>query len=35
MGKQQLSQWQTGWLVLDDVETVTDHTTVIGMGQKK
>ena len=30
MGKQQLSQWQTGWLVLDDEETVTDHTTVIG-----
>ena len=30
MGKQQLSQWQTGWLVLDGEETVTDHTTVIG-----
>ena len=30
MGKQQLSQWQTGWLVLDDEATVTDHTTVIG-----
>ena len=30
MGKQQLSQWQTGWLVLDDEETVTDHTTVVG-----
>lgn len=30
MGKQQLSQWQTGWLVLDDEETVTDHATVIG-----
>ena len=30
MGKQQLSQWQTGWLVLDDEETVTDHTTVAG-----
>ena len=30
MGKQQLSQWQTGWLVLDDEGTVTDHTTVIG-----
>ena len=30
MGRQQLSQWQTGWLVLDDEETVTDHTTVIG-----
>ena len=30
MGKQQLSQWQTGWLVLEDEETVTDHTTVIG-----
>ena len=32
MGKQQLSQWQTGWLVLDNEETVTDHTTVIGIG---
>ena len=31
MGKQQLSQWQTGWLVLDDTETVTDHTTVVGL----
>ena len=30
MGKQLLSQWQTGWLVLDDEETVTDHATVIG-----
>ena len=30
MGKQQLSQWQTGWLVLDDEETVTNHTTIIG-----
>ena len=30
MGKQQLSQWQTGWLVLDNEETVTDHTTVAG-----
>ena len=30
MGKQQLSQWQTGWLVLDDEETVTDHAMVIG-----
>lgn len=30
MGKQMLSQWQTGWLVLDDTETVTDHTTVVG-----
>ena len=30
MGKQQLSQWQTGWLVLDNEETVTDHTTVVG-----
>lgn len=30
MGKQQLCQWQTGWLVLDDEQTVTDHTTVIG-----
>ena len=32
MGKQQLNQWQTGWLVLDNEETVTEHTTVIGMG---
>lgn len=31
MGKQQLSKWQIGWLVLDDEETVTDHTRVIGM----
>ena len=31
-GKQQLSQWQTGWLVLDNEETVTGHTTVIGIG---
>ena len=31
-GKQQLCQWQTGWLVLEDEITVTDHTTVIGMG---
>ena len=30
MGKQMLNQWQTGWLVLDDTETVTDHTTVVG-----
>ena len=30
MGKQMLSQLQTGWLVLDDTETVTDHTTVVG-----
>ena len=30
MGKQELSQWQTGWLILDDEETVTDHTTVVG-----
>ena len=30
MGKQSLHQWQTGWLVLDDEATVTDHTTVIG-----
>lgn len=29
MGKQQLSQWQTGWLVLDDEETVTEHTSVV------
>ena len=32
MGKQQLSQWQTGWLVLDDEKTVTASTTVVGIG---
>ena len=31
MGKQKLGQWQTGWLLLDDEDTVTDHTTVAGM----
>ena len=30
MGKQQLRQWETGWLVLDDEETVGKRTTVIG-----
>jgi predicted small lipoprotein YifL len=29
MGKQQLDQWQTGWLVLDDEEKVVGSTTVI------
>ena len=30
MGKQRLTQWQTGWLILDDQEKVTGHTTVVG-----
>ena len=30
MGKQKLRQWQTGWLVLDDEETVAARTTVVG-----
>ena len=29
MGKQCLSQWQSGWLVLDDEERVIDNTTVV------
>ena len=32
MGKQRLSQWQTGWLVLDDEQTVAAGTTVVGTG---
>ena len=30
MGKQRLSQWKTGWLVLDDEETVSAKMTVVG-----
>jgi hypothetical protein len=30
MGKQCLTQWQVGWLVLDDTEKVADNTTVVG-----
>ena len=26
MGKQKLDHWQTGWLILDDEDIVTDHT---------
>ena len=29
MGRQKLSQWQTGWLVLDDAETVQSQTWLI------
>ena len=29
MGKQRLSQWQQGWLVLDNEEKVGGSTTVI------
>ena len=25
MGKQKLDHWQTGWLILDDEDIVTDH----------
>jgi hypothetical protein len=30
MGKQVLGQWQSGWLVLEDTETVSKHAAVIG-----
>lgn len=30
MGKQRLDHWQTGWLVLDDEETIGDHASVVG-----
>lgn len=30
MGKQQLCQWQSGWLVLNDTDTVAGHETVAG-----
>ena len=26
MGMQKLDHWQTGWLILDDEDIVTDHT---------
>jgi hypothetical protein len=35
MGRQQLGQWQTGWLVLDDEEPVSEHTSVLGITSEK
>lgn len=34
MGKQQLCQWQSGWLVLNDTDTVGDHITVAGENER-
>ena len=33
MGKQRLSQWQKGWLALDDEQKVGNNTMVIGSGE--
>ena len=30
MGKQLLDQWQSGWLILDDTDTVSVYATVVG-----
>ena len=32
-GKQQMAQWQTGWLVLDDENSVSSNTSVCGQRQ--